>query len=415
MNKSKLRAPASLTNVSRRRWLSRMGWAAAAISTGPGSWVIPAAWGADAGPIKLGLATDITGAISYAGGADANVARLLVKQINAAGGLLGRPIELYIEDTASNETIAVANTRKLIQRDKVDIVIGGVTSATRNAIKDVIVNRGRTLYIYPQLYEGGENTPYLFVTGPTPAQQLDPLIPWLIANGGKRFALPGANYVWPHQLNAYARKVIQEHGGEVVLEEYYPLDQVDYGSTVNRIINEKVDVVLATIIPPGIGPFLKQLHTAGFLARGGRLSVPYYDENTLGISPKEDIEGLATSLDYFHAVTATDPVSARIQSEYDKAYPNSRYLLAAGSAATGTYRAIKLWEAAVTEAHSVERDPVAAALDHAKIAEGPGGPAEFVPGQRHVRLRIYTAEAKSGSYQIVQRSPGLLDPKPFAT
>jgi ABC-type branched-subunit amino acid transport system substrate-binding protein len=415
MNDSILHASDSPLDGPRRRWLQRMGWTAAAIATGPGSWVIPAAWGAEAGPIKIGLATDITGAISYAGGADANVARLLVSQINAAGGILGRPLELYIEDTASNETTAVSNTRKLIERDKVALVIGGVTSATRNAIKDVIVNRGRTLYIYPQLYEGGENTPYLFVTGPTPAQQIDPLVPWLFANGGKRFALPGANYVWPRKLNAYARKIIQDHGGEVVFEDYYPLDQVEYGSTVNRIITEKVDVVLSTIIPPGIGPFLKQLRTAGFLERGGRLSVPYFDENTLGISPKEDIEGLATSLDYFRAVTEFDPVSARIQAEYDKTYPHSQYLLAAGSAATGTYRAIKLWESAVREAHSVERDPVAAALDHAKISEAPGGPAEFVPGERHVRLRIYTAEAKSGAYQIVQRSSALLDPKPFTT
>ena len=98
----------------------------------------------------------------------------------------------------------------------------------RNAIKDVIVARGKTLYIYPQLYEGKECTPYLFCTGPTPAQQCDEFIPWLIKNGGKKFALPSANYVWPHTLNVYARKVIEANGGEVVFEEYYPLDQIDF-------------------------------------------------------------------------------------------------------------------------------------------------------------------------------------------
>ena len=72
------------------------------------------------------------------------------------GGLLGRPLELYIEDTASNESVAVPNVRKLIQRDKVDVVLGGITSSMRNAIKDTIVKRGKTLYIYPQLYEGQE-------------------------------------------------------------------------------------------------------------------------------------------------------------------------------------------------------------------------------------------------------------------
>jgi urea transport system substrate-binding protein len=206
--------------VTRRKFLASAAWMGGATATGLGSWVIPARWAnAAEGPIKVGIATDLTGAIGYAGNANANIAKLVVKDINDAGGVLGRPLELHIEDTASNESVAVANVRKLIQRDKVDVVLGGITSSMRNAIKDVIVTRGKTLYIYPQLYEGKECTPYLFCTGPTPAQQCDEFIPWLIKNGGRRFALPSANYVWPHVLNAYARQVIEKNGGEVVFEE----------------------------------------------------------------------------------------------------------------------------------------------------------------------------------------------------
>ncbi len=397
--------------LNRRRFLSNFAFAGTAIATGVGSWVVPAGWAnAAAGPIKVGVGTDLTGPMGYAGNADANVAKMVIKQINDAGGLLGRPIELFIEDTASNEAVAVGNVRKLIQRDKVDLVIGGITSSMRNAIKDVIVSRGKTLYIYPQLYEGKECTPNLFCTGPTPAQQCDEFIPWLIKNGGKKFALPSANYVWPHTLNAYARKVIEANGGEVVFEEYYPLDQVDFSSTVNRIISNKVDVVFNTVIPPGVGPFFKQLYEAGFLKNGGRLACVYYDENTLAINQPAEIEGLASCLDYFKALTKDDPFSAKLQGEYEKAFPGN-FLFAAGSAATGTYRALKLWEAAVKEAGKVDRDGVAAALDHAKIAEGPGGPAEMVPGKRHCKMNMYTAVAKNGNYEIVERSKGLVDPK----
>lgn len=398
-------------DMSRRRFLSNFAFASTAIATGVGSWVIPADWAnAAEGPIKVGVATDLTGPMGYAGNANANVAKMVIKQINDAGGLLGRPLELHIEDTASNEAVAVGNVRKLIQREKVDVVLGGITSSMRNAIKDVIVARGKTLYIYPQLYEGKECTPYLFNTGPTPAQQCDEFIPWLIKNGGKRFALPSANYVWPHTLNVYARKVIEANGGEVVLEEYYPIDQIDFSSTVNRIISNKVDVVFNTIIPPGVGPFFKQLYEAGFLKNGGRLSCVYYDENTLGINQPAEIEGLASCLDYFKALAKDDPVSAKLQAEYDKAFPGN-FLFAAGSAATGAYRGLKLWEAAVKEAGKVDRDGVAAALDHAKIAEGPGGPAEMVPGKRHCKMKMYTAVAKNGNYEIVARSNDLVDPK----
>jgi branched-chain amino acid transport system substrate-binding protein len=397
--------------TSRRRFLQSAAWMSGAIATGVSSWVIRPKWAnSAAAPIKVGIATDLTGAIAYEGNANLNVAKMVVKDINNAGGILGRPIELFIVDTASNESVAVANVRRLIQRDKVDVVLGGITSSMRNAIKDVIVTRGKTLYIYPQQYEGKECTPYIFCTGPTPAQQCDQFIPWLIQNGGKRFALPSANYVWPHVLNEYVRKVIEKNDGEVIFEEYYPLDQIEYSTTVNKIMSNHVEVVFNTIIAPGVGPFFKQLYEAGFGKRGGRLACVFYDENALNLNAPHEIEGLASCLDYFRAVTSQDPVSARIQAEYDKQFPG-KILFAAGSAATGMYRGLKLWELAVKEAHNLDRDHVAAALDHAKISEGPGGPAEMVPGKRHCKMNMYTAVAKNGNYVIISRSAGLVDPK----
>ena len=121
--------------IRRRRFLQSAVWAGGAITTGIGSWVIRPEWASAAGPIKVGIATDLTGAAGYAGNADANVAKMVIKDINNAGGILGRPVEIFIEDTASNESIAVGNVRKLVQRDQVDVVLGGITSSMRNAIK----------------------------------------------------------------------------------------------------------------------------------------------------------------------------------------------------------------------------------------------------------------------------------------
>lgn len=398
--------------TGRRQLLRNSAWMAGAIATGAGGWVIPARWArAAAEPIKVGIATDLTGAIGFAGNADLNVAKMCADIINKQGGLLGRPIELHVEDTASNEAVAVSNVRRLIQRDQVDVVLGGITSSMRNAIKGPIVQRGRTLYIYPQLYEGQECEEFIYCTGPTPAQQCDDLIPWLFKNGGKKFAFPSANYVWPHLLNQYARKLVEKHGGAVAFEEYYPLDQVDYGATVNRIMSEKVEVVFNTVIPPGVSPFFKQLYEAGFSKRGGRLCCVYYDENALNINAPEEIEGLASCLDYFRAVDKTDPASAKLQQMYDAMFPGSKYLFAAGAAATGMYRGMMLWAVAVKEAGKLDRDSVAHALDHAKIDAGPGGPAEMVPGKRHCKMRMYIAVAKSGAFDIIGQSPGLVDPK----
>src|SRR4029078_2304655 len=126
------------------------------------------------------------------------VAKMVIDDINKGGGLLGRPLQMILEDTATNEQLAVTKVRKLVTHSKVDVVFGGITSSMRNAIKDTIVNRGKTLYIYPQLYEGKEGRPTMFGTGPTPAQQVDTFVPWLIKNTGKKFFFPGAYYIWPH-------------------------------------------------------------------------------------------------------------------------------------------------------------------------------------------------------------------------
>jgi ABC-type branched-subunit amino acid transport system substrate-binding protein len=73
------------------------------------------------------------------------------------------------------------------------------------------------------------------------------------------------------------------------------------------------------------------------------------------------------------------------------------------------YRGLKLWEAAVNEAGSLDQDDVIAALDHAKIPRGPGGPAEMVPGQHHVRMNMYIAQANDGAFKVVE-DLGVIDP-----
>jgi branched-chain amino acid transport system substrate-binding protein len=69
-----------------------------------------------------------------------------------------------------------------------------------------------------------------------------------------------------------------------------------------------------------------------------------------------------------------------------------------------------LWAAAVQKAGSLNQERVIEALDHAKIAEGPGGPAEMVPGQHHVRMNMYIAQANGGKFKVV-KSLGMIEPK----
>src|SRR5438874_4559898 len=153
------------------------------------------------GPIKVGVITDQTGPLSFMGIANANVAKMVIDDINASGGLLGRKVNLYLEDSATTDSVAEARSAKLVQQDHVDVIFGGIYSSTRQAIKVPAVVDGKKLYIYPEQYEGQECDPLIFCTGPVPAQQVEPLIPWLMQQtGAKSFYLPSADYIWPHTL-----------------------------------------------------------------------------------------------------------------------------------------------------------------------------------------------------------------------
>src|SRR3954449_11738176 len=359
-------------------------------------------------PARVGLITDQTGALSFMGVANVNLATMVIDDINARGGLLGRPVELYVEDSATDDDVARRPPPRLVHDAYVDVVIGGIYSSTRQAIKGPVVDEAGRLYLYPEQYEGQESHPLIFCTGPVPAQQIDPFIPWLMEQtGARKFYLPSADYVWPHVLNESVRDVITPLGGEVVGEQYFPLDHTEYAALVDDIMASGAEVVFNTIVPPGLTPFLAQLHEAGFTARGGHLVCTYFDENFLNLVPAEQVEGLYGCLDYYRDVT--DQFSNALLAQYDERFPGSA-MFTAGSACSGMYRGLKLWEAAVNEAGSLRQEDVVAALDHASIAEGPGGPAEMVPGQHHLRLNMYIAQAQSGAFKVV-KNLGPIDPK----
>jgi branched-chain amino acid transport system substrate-binding protein len=358
-------------------------------------------------PIKVGLITDLTGPLSFLGIANANIARLVVDDINATGGLLGRRIELITEDSATDDSVAAAKATKLVQHDGVDLILGGIYSSTRQAIKGPAVEQGKTLYIYPEQYEGEECDPLIFCTGPVPAQQVDSLIPWLMQQAdARKFYLPSADYIWPHVMNARVRAAVDAHGGSIVGEAYFPVHHTDYRDTVRDIMQSGAQVVFNTIVPPGVAPFLQQLHEAGFMKRGGRIACTYFEENFASLLPAEHVEGIYSCLDYYQDVS--DPFSQALLRRYDERFPGGAKLTA-GSAATGLYRGLKLWEGAVREAGTLDQPEVIRALDHARIDQAPGGTAEMVPGQHHLRMSMYIGQVRGGRMTVVENL-GVIDP-----
>ena len=117
-----------------------------------------------------------------------------------------------------------------------------------------------------------------------PAQQVEPLIPWLMQEtGAKTFYLPSADYIWPQVLNKKVHEVATANGGTIVGEEYFPLDHEDYSETIEKITSCGAEVVFNTIVPPGLIPFFQQLYDSGFTKRGGHIVCTYFDENLVDL------------------------------------------------------------------------------------------------------------------------------------
>ncbi|MDQ2055335.1 transporter substrate-binding protein, partial [Halobellus sp. H-GB7] len=184
--------------------------------------------GASDEPLTVGALYALSGSTEVIGRPMMNSTELAIQQINDAGGINGREIELVKADTASAPQTGIEKSRQLINRDGCSIVFGAYTSAMRNAITDIYVENEVPLF-YPTLYEGGvcreiegaegfsgeinipeESLEWVFFNGAVPKQQIQPYIPWLMEEYDiSSFYLIGSDYVWPHTTNAVVDDFVQ--------------------------------------------------------------------------------------------------------------------------------------------------------------------------------------------------------------
>ena len=218
---------------------------------------------ASTSPIKIGLLNALSGVLSITEKSISDGAMLAVEEVNAAGGVNGRMLEAITEDYASDFTIAVQKADKLLKEDKVVIVIGGYTSASRVAVIPTF-QKNDGLFIFGTFYEGLECDPNVFYTGSTPDQSLFDYVPWILQNLGKKLYIVGSDYLFPRTMSAIVQKVAKDHGGEIVGDKYFPLGTTEFGTVVADIGSAKPDVVVSNLVGDSIPAFYKQFRSAGF-------------------------------------------------------------------------------------------------------------------------------------------------------
>ena len=154
----------------------------------------------ESGTIKVGILHPLSGTMSISETAVKDASVMAIEEINASGGVLGKQLEIIIEDGASDWPTFAEKARKLIQNDDVAVVFGGWTSASRKAMLPVFESTNGLLF-YPVQYEGLETSPNIFYTGATTNQQIVPAVEYLLKEGKTKFYLLGSGYVFPRTSN----------------------------------------------------------------------------------------------------------------------------------------------------------------------------------------------------------------------
>ena len=215
--------------------------------------------------IKVGILHSLSGTMSISEVTVKDSTLMAIEEINAKGGVLGKKLEPIIEDGASNWDIFNEKAKKLLLQDKVAVVFGCWTSASRKAVKSTFEDNNGLLF-YPVQYEGLEQSPNIFYTGATTNQQIVPAVEYLIKEGKKKVFLLGSDYVFPRTSNTIIKEQLKALGGETVGEEYVPLGGTEFSTILAKIREAKPDVIFNTLNGDSNVAFFKQFTDAGYTA-----------------------------------------------------------------------------------------------------------------------------------------------------
>lgn len=321
---------------------------------------------------------------------------LAIAEINEAGGLLDQQVAVRKYDPQSSIQLYTQYATEAATAQQAAAVFGGITSASREAIRPLL-RRYQTLYFYPPLYEGGVCDRNTFCTGSTPAQTIGVLMPYAVENLGRKVFVLAADYNYGTISAKWVREYTSQAGGEVVAEEYFPLDVTDFSATIQRIQAEQPDVIYTLLVGGNHMSFFRQWAAAGMAGRIPIVSTSFGGGNEhIVLSPAEG-DGVHAAFGYFQEIDS--PASRAFLERYHGRFGrDAPYVTEHASA---TYNAVHHWANAVREAGTIERMPVIEALESGIVFEGPGGPSVIDPATHHCATDVHIGRVKDHGFEIL--------------
>jgi len=320
--------------------------------------------------IKLGILEDRSGNFSLVGSPKHKASLLAIEEINNDGGINGKEIEVFDPDPQSDNTRYQDLTRRAIKQERVDALWAGYSSATREAIRPII-DREDQLYFYTTQYEGGVCDKNVFAVGPTARQQLGSVLPYLVEEYGSDIYTIAADYNFGQLSADWVKVLANENDANVIGEEFIPLSNSQFGSTINRIQEADPDFVMSMLVGANHTSFYEQKASAGLdvpigtstaMAQGyehRRLDPPAMANIYAGVNYMEEIP------------TKRNTKEGGFVDRYFNKFPDAPYL---NEEAENNYFSIYMYKKAVEQAGTTEQEAVKEALESGITYEAPEAP-----------------------------------------
>lgn len=346
--------------------------------------------------VKIGIIGDETGIAKVEERGKTFAYRLAAEEINAAGGILGRQVELIFRDSASDNEKTEAAARELTEKERVDVLMGSTLSPSRDIIIKA-AERTRTLYLNTQQTEGGVAGHYVFCLSADPEQQLRAMLEYLLTHFGPKCYIVAADYNYGILTAEWAKVLVREYGGEVIGTEYFDEKITDFRPVIERIKQLNTDILVSICVYPNQDAFYEQWHEAGLnhIPNATTQIAAEFDQNARFDPPVlENTYVMASFLEESKSEAARKYVE-----KYRKkvSFEDVPYMNMDSETA---YTALYIYKMACEMAGTTDAEAVIEVLESGEIAfDGPGGMVR-VRGEDHHTVREFSCWRLDDRHQL---------------
>ncbi|MDE2417934.1 MAG: ABC transporter substrate-binding protein [Burkholderiales bacterium] len=305
--------------LASRRQLLQLGAAGAAVGTAPFLFNIAHAQTTN---IKIGFPVPLTGAFSAEAQDQVRAAEIAVRDFNDAGGFMGRKVELLVRDDKLNPGEAATRTLELIEKDRVDFIVGSLSAATQLSINAVTRERKIIFNSISQsdaINEVKDWSPYTFHEALNPHMTAGAVARYAFPKYGKRVVYLTADYAYGQEMVRGFERAGKALGATTLADIRHPIGAADYSSFLPRIQALNPDVLVMCNFGRDLVNSVKQATDFGIKEKT-RIIAPVLLYTSRQAGGADAFEGVVGGTSYYWGMEDTVPAAKAFNDKFRKAY-----------------------------------------------------------------------------------------------